>query len=227
MKRHPILFLAAAGAMIAMAALSPQNSPRLLVLEWAAKAAAETPPAAVLIELGLKDQTPTPWAGSAKVTGARIVHREGYRFRTGDRLIDPGGWQASSHRPLRLPPRRPDLTLLEGIAGVGIVLHLADVKPDAELILDTRGKTFEQAIIPLKDVLAGQTKLVWGGAAAVRLISTASPVVTAKTEDDFPAAAYGPDVTLWLAYISYTVRDESRRIEQQPLKEPPADFKAF
>src|SRR5262249_46231384 len=47
------------------------------------------------------------------------------------------------------------------------------------------------------------------------------------TEDDFPAAAYGPDGTLWVAYISYTVRDESRRIEQESFKKQPDDFKSF
>src|SRR5260370_343351 len=63
--------------------------------------------------------------------------------------------------------------------------------------------------------------------AAIRRISTATPIVTAKTEDDFPAAAYGPDGTLWLAYISYTVKDESRRIEAPNFKEQPANFKAL
>src|SRR6202022_3357363 len=63
--------------------------------------------------------------------------------------------------------------------------------------------------------------------AQVRRVSTATPLVTTKTENDFPAAAYGPDGTLWVAYISYTLKDESRRIEQHPLKEQPASFKAL
>ncbi|HMC64047.1 MAG TPA: hypothetical protein VKI65_03840, partial [Gemmataceae bacterium] len=65
------------------------------------------------------------------------------------------------------------------------------------------------------------------GAAVVRRISAAMPVVTAKTEDDFPAVCYGPDGTLWLAYISYTVKEERRRIEPPSLKEQPKDFKAY
>src|SRR5262249_27446021 len=78
-----------------------------------------------------------------------------------------------------------------------------------------------------KDVLAGQTKALYGGRATLRRVSTATPVVTAKTEDDFPAAAYGPDGTLWLAYISYTVKEDSRRIEPPSLKEQPKDFRAY
>jgi hypothetical protein len=62
---------------------------------------------------------------------------------------------------------------------------------------------------------------------AVRLVSTAFPVAVGKTDDDFPAGAYGPDGTLWVAYVSYTVQEEDRRIEAPSLKEQPADFKAY
>ena len=57
-----------------------------------------------------------------------------------------------------------------------------------------------------------------GGRGRVRLVTTATPLTSGKTEDDFPAAAYGPDGTLWVAYISYHLRDESRRIEQKQLQ---------
>src|SRR5262249_9860010 len=117
---------------------------------------------------------------------------------------------------------------LEPIATVGVVLHLADVQADAKLTVDPRPDGPEKAeVVALKDVLAGKTVSLWDGTAAVRRVSTASPVVTDKTEDDFPAAAYGPDGTLWLAYISYTVKEDSRRIEAPQLKEQPRDFKAF
>src|SRR5213078_511590 len=81
--------------------------------------------------------------------------------------------------------------------------------------------------VPLKEVLSGKTHAIQNGRAVVRLITTAAPVETGKTEDDFPAACYGPDGTLWVAYISYTVKEESRRIEAPQLKEQPADFKAY
>src|SRR5437763_1695030 len=62
MKRRAVLFLAVLGVMIALAALGSQKKPgSLLVLDWAAKASVETPPVAVLIELGVKDDKPTPW----------------------------------------------------------------------------------------------------------------------------------------------------------------------
>ena len=227
MKRHPLLALAAIALLVFMGAVAGPKKTSLLLLDWSAKATGEPPPVAILIELGLKDEQPTRWAGRAVVTGAKVVHREGYRFRDGDRLTEPDAWQASSHRPLRLPPRNPALARTEGIATVGVVLHLAGVEANAALTIEPAGGGRAKANVPLAEVLAGSPRPVWDGAAVVRRISAATALVTAKTEDDFPAAAYGPDGTLWLAYVSYTLKDESRRIEQQPLKEQPADFKAF
>jgi hypothetical protein len=225
MKRRIILFLLAAGIMVGAAAIGPQKKSNLLLLEWAAKSKMEVPPVAIVIELGLRDEQPTSWSGHATVEGAKVVKREGYRFRAEDKLTEPDGWEASSHRVLRPPLGNPALARLEKIATVGVVFHMTEIKEDSGLIIKCEGREPEK--ITLRDVLGGKPRLLWDGQAAVRRISTTTPIVTAKTEDDFPAAAYGPDGTLWLAYISYTVRDESRRIEQQPLKEPPADFKAF
>jgi hypothetical protein len=214
--------------MIALAALGSRKKPSLLVLDWAAKASADTPPVAVLIEMGLKDSKPASWSGRATVEGARVVRREGYRFREGDRLVDPDAWEAGSHHPIRIPARNaPPALRMEPIATVGVVLHLADVKADATLNLEPRDRTMEKVVVPLRDVLTGQTQRLWEGRAAVRLVSTATPVVTAKTEDDFPAAAYGPDGTLWLAYISYSVKDERRRIARPFMKEEPDNFKEY
>jgi hypothetical protein len=227
MKRRYILCLAALIAMITVAALAPKKESKLLVLEWAGKSSMETPPVAVLIEMGLTDKDPTSWSNQATVTGAKVVHREGYRFRKGDKLVGKDGWEASSHRGLRVPPRSPQISKMEPIATVGVVLHLADVTADATLTLNPKGKESKKAVVALKDVLAGKTASLWDGAAAVRLVSTATPLAVGKTEDDFPAAAYGPDGTLWVAYISYTLKDESRRIEQHALEEQPEDFKKF
>lgn len=227
MKRKLGLLFASLALMALVAAFAAQPKHGLLILEWSAKAKEDTPPAAVLIELGLKDSEPTVWNGRATVTGAKVVHREGYRFRAADKLVSPDGWQGSSHRPIRVPPRNPALAVPLGIDSVGIVLHLADVQPEATVTVEIPGRDLPKAEVPLKEVLAGKPHKLWSGHAVVRLVTTATPVVTAKTEDDFPAAAYGPDGTLWLAYISYHVKDDSRRIEAPQLKEQPANFKAY
>jgi hypothetical protein len=228
MKRRGVLFLAAVAAMIAVAALASRKKPGLLVLDWAAKATANTPPVAILVEMGLKDAKPSPWSGRVSVAGARVVHREGYRFRDGDKLVDPDAWEADSHPPLRsLPRNAPAVARLEPVATVGVVLHLADVKPDAVLTIELQDKSREKIEVPIREVLTGQTKRLWEGRAAVRLVSTATPIATTRTEDDFPAAAYGPDGTLWVAYISYTVKEERRRIERKFIKQEPDDFKEY
>src|SRR5262249_51338202 len=159
----------------------------------------------------------------ASVKGAKVVHREGYRFRpaAGDKLGDPDAWTASSHRGLRLPPKNPAALKLEPFATVGVVLHLADVQADAELTVELTGPEKAKALIQLKDVLAGKSASILDDRGVIRLISTATPVVIGPTEDDFPAACYGPDGTLWVAYIGYHLKDESRRVEQQPLREQP------
>jgi hypothetical protein len=229
--RRRLLSLAALAAMIAVAAVASQQrrAGGLLVLEWARKAPAETPPVAVLVELGFGDRKPTDWSGRVTVAGGKVVRREAYRFRSreGDRLTEPDGWKASSHRPLINPAGQPAVSKMEGISPVGVVLHLADLKEDAKLILEPGDRALGKVEVPLADVIAGKARKVWEGRAAVRLVSTATPVAVGQTEDDYPAACYGPDGTLWVAYVSYTVRDEGRRIEQQPYKEQPESFKSL
>ncbi|MCS6852513.1 MAG: hypothetical protein NZ700_15240 [Gemmataceae bacterium] len=229
--RRCLLLLLAIGIMATLATVaSSQRKPgSLLVLDWAGRASLETPPTAVLLELGLKDTTAKDWSGQATVTGAKVVRREGYRFRKGDALVEPDGWQASSHRPIRGPGVMPKGVAIipERIAAVGIVLHLTDIQPQASLTVRIKDAALPPAEVPLKDVLAGQRVALWNGQGVVRRVSSAMPLVTERTEDDFPAAAYGPDGTLWLAYISYHVKDESRRIEAPQLTEQPTDFKPF
>jgi hypothetical protein len=225
--RAILLVVVAVAAMVAVAALSEKKKPGLLLLEWTNRGPKDRPPAAILIEMGMKDKDPEKWSGRAVVNGAKVVHREGYRFRPDDKLLDPDRWEASSHRGLRVPKGKPDIARLEGIATVGIVLHLSDIQENATLALTTTRESAEKSEVKLKDVLSGHTQELWEGKARVRLVTTATPLTSGKTEDDFPAAAYGPDGTLWVAYISYKVRDESRRVEQRELPEQPNDFKAL
>jgi hypothetical protein len=216
--------------VLVLAALYAQRKPAgsLLVLDWAAKSSLDRPPTAVLVEFGHKDSTPTDWSGEVTATNARIVHREGYRFRptAGDELTDRG-WNMSSRRGLRVPPKNPAVAKIEGIATVGVVLHLADIKDDATLSLNLTGQHKAKIALPLKDVLAGKPHSLLDGQGVVRLVSTAVPIANGKTEDDFPAACYGPDGSLWIAWVGYHVKDESRRVDAAQLREQPADFRAF
>jgi len=229
MKRG-LLLTGVVATMVAVSALALQERPSTLQIAWAARAAAEPPVATVLLEFGMQDNEPVDWTGRAAVSGAKVVHREGYRFRTGDKLLPGDTWQAFSHRPMRAPKGNPVITRLEGMATVGIVLHLQDITPNAAVAIEVGNPQFPRVQVPLADVFSNKPVKLWNGAAQVRLLSTTAPVELSpisKTEDDYPAAAYGPDGTLWVAYVSYKLRDETRRIEQPSLTEPPTDFKAF
>jgi hypothetical protein len=223
MRRH-LLLVTTLAVMIGVSALALPRAEPPLVNNWASNASADKPAVAVLIEMGIKDPAPRDWSGKAAVSGAKVVNREGYRFRTEDQLQADGRWKAASHRAIRAPKGNPVVNKMEPVASVGIVLHLQDVTEDARLTIEAKDQAGE---VPLKGVLAGERHKLWNGQGVVRLISTATPIATDKTEDDFPAAAYGPDGTLWVAYISYTVREESRRIEAPPLKAQPEDFRSF
>src|SRR5579885_1474380 len=184
MKRRRTLIVVALGVMSAVALLAaqkPKADGKLLLLDWAAKSSLDTPPTAVLIEMGVKDTEPTPWNGKATVSGAKVVHREGYRFRDGDKLTEPDGWEASSRRPIRVPRGQPAVARTEGIDTVGVVLHLADLKDDAELSVEMKNAEQGQAKVALKDVLSGKPVPVLDGKARVRLLTTATPVATGKT----------------------------------------------
>jgi hypothetical protein len=230
MNRKRIGLAAVTVTVLIIAALFAQKKqPKtLLVLDWAAKSSLERPPSAVLIEFGHKDEAPTDWAGEATVTGAKIVHREGYRFRpkAGDELTATG-WKASSRHGIRMPVRNANAARIEGIATIGVVLHLTDIADDAALTIQTTGAEKSKSIINIKDVVSGKPQALLDGRGVVRLVSTATPVATGKTEDDFPAACYGPDGTLWVAWVGYHLKDETRRVESTNLKQQPADFRSY
>src|SRR5262249_43412192 len=135
MWRRRILLVPLAAGVLGLAVLGSAKKDRLLLLDWAAQAPREAAPVAVGIGLGLKGGKPTPRGGSAAVTGAKVVKREGYRFRDDDKLVEPDGWDASSHRQ----PQRQGMAAARNApvrpAWVGVVLQLADVQPGATLTL--------------------------------------------------------------------------------------------
>ena len=224
MKR--VLTLAGAIALVlAAVVVALQTSGSFPSLDWAKKGNLGPARVAVLLEFGPKDIKLRDWSGTAIVTGAKVAHREGYRFQASDKLVGADGWSASTHKPVRAPAGMPQITKLEPVASVGVVLHLTDVQPDAKISVTL--KDGEKAEVALADVRAGKTVGRWNNTAFARLVTTAIPVAATKAEEDMPAAAYGPDGTLWVAYVSYKHRDESRRIEAPTLKAQPADFKAF
>jgi hypothetical protein len=224
MKR--ILSLVATIALLAVViALSMQPAPSFPLLDWAKKAKAEKARIAVLLEFGLKDDVGRDWSGDAVVSGAKVVHREGYRFRDDDALTKPSGWKAKSRPQVRVPKGQPAISKMVPVATVGVVLHLEDVADDGKVAITLADGA--KAQVNLAEVRAGKAQSLLGGAAVARLVTTATPIAATKLEEDMPAACHGPDGTLWVAYVAYQNREESRRIEAPQLKDQPKDFKAY
>lgn len=234
MKR--ILSLVGALALVfVVVAFALQNAGSTSQIDWAKKGSLGKPRIAVLLEFGHKDLKSTDWSGQATITGATLVLSQGYRFRDEDKILprpveDPPAkdtviaWQAKSRPPVRAPKGQPAITKLEPVATVGVVLHLEDVSEKSTLsILLNDAKEG----INLDDIRAGKTVSVANGGGVARLVSAAQPVAATKLEEDHPAACYGPDGTLWVAYIAYKNRDDSRRIEAPSLKEQPQNFKGY
>ncbi|MER3415217.1 MAG: hypothetical protein C4297_03265 [Gemmataceae bacterium] len=188
---------------------------------WASKARLPQAPVAVLIELGITDREPTDWSATVQVEGARIVRREGYHFRAKDRLVEPDGWQAQSRRPPGVPARQPPLARTEGIQPTGVVLHLADVTDAARLTVRAAGM---EATVPLEPLRRGQAVKLWNGRAQVRRLSTTEAIASGASEEDHPAACYGPDGTLWVAWIAYRLKVPERKVRQGQLEKVPDSF---
>lgn len=200
-------------------------------IDWAKKASLGKPRVAVLLEFGVKDVKSTDWSGVATISGATVARTEGYRLRDDDKVQGEGkggetvvSWQAKTRPPVRAPKGQPAITKLEPVATVGVVLHLEDVTDKSTLSVLIND---QKQAINLEDLRAGKPQTLFGGGAVARLVSAAQPLASTKLEEDHPAACYGPDGTLWVAYIAYKNRDESRRIEAPNLKEQPKDFKSL
>ncbi len=224
MKRRLLVFGAVSIALVvvAIAARQQRQEKSHPVLNRALKAK-EKSTVAVLLEFGIKDADPEDWSGSALVEGANVVRRDSYRFRKGDKLVGQNAWKAKSRRSIRLRSRRSFIDKLEGPATVGVIYHMRDVNDNAEVVV--KMKKGGETKIPLAKVLAGERIKFFEGQAVARLVSAAVPVATGPTEDDCPAAAYGPDGTLWIAYTSYKLRDPRRTIQQPRYKKQPKNFK--
>src|SRR5207247_2475120 len=159
--KRALLIVASFSVMALVAAFAWQRPEPNTPQAWASRAMAETPTVAVLVEFGVKDKEARDWSGQATVDGAKVVNREGYRFRKGDKLVNPNAWEASSRRAIRAPKGMPQITKLEPIASVGIVFHLQDLKDDAGLTVTLKEGERDKARVPFRDILQGQPVKLW------------------------------------------------------------------
>ncbi len=169
---------------------------------------------AVLLLLGVGDRTPVKWDGEAKLTAGEIRRVEPWRFRPDDEIVGQSGWKTSSHvlqRPSRGRVR---------MSPTGVVLTLA--APDrAKLLVTTAQGNFEVA---LSDLRPGRPVSALGGRVRVEEVAPSWRLTAGPTENDYPAAAVGPDGRVWVVFVQHTPRGP---VALQPLHERPRDFKQF
>ncbi len=204
-----------AGLLLAGAALSPAwalESPKLGAPMGRAIVS-------VKVLFGLKDKKPTLWKGSYALTQGRIIATDGWRFMGGDYAgLDKFSFQ--THRFFQLFWRLRGIKEEQApMEPNGFILSLADLTPKAVLQVKTNRGDFK---IPVGRLQYAAPQFALKGQVEFRRVPTSRLVVKAPTEDAYPAAASGPDGTLYVAYVEFT-HGEGFRL-RPAIKKPLEDF---
>jgi hypothetical protein len=179
------------------------------------------------VRLGLTDKEPAKWDGTISLDSGRVTQITGWRFANGDAVQDTKGWNCSTrHQPL---PAARKLAQRAGKRGNapqagpmmdnGVVVTLADATDESRVEIKTAQGGFS---FRLGDVAFGKPLTELKGAASVERIVPATPLTTARTDDDYPAAAVAPDGTIYVACVSFTPgldRDARSRALDGPIKD--------
>lgn len=176
------------------------------------------------IRFGLEDKSPSKWDGSVSVSPGRVTYLSGWRFIDGDKVNGTEGWTASTHATAQQGrgnnAKKAAANAAKRAEGApvptsdnGVLVSLADVTADSRVTVKTEQGEFAFA---LSEVPYGALLTQLDGAVEVERIGTAQRLTTARTDDDYPAAAVAPDGTKYVAYVSYTPggnRDEYNKVE--------------
>ncbi len=144
-----------------------------------------------VLTLGLKDAAPTPWDGKITLSEGRVVAIEILSAAQGAKVAG-NSWTARSAaaggrgKKARATPVRLRITL--------------DAPRGAKAQISTAQGQF--SFVPGQLALGQPLALLEGRARVVREIASTAIVAT-PDEEDFPAAAVGPDGTAWAVYTAY------------------------
>lgn len=151
------------------------------------------------IQLGLKDQENTSWDGSIQVSPGKIVGMEVWRQGVKD-TIDGTTWimgtrpaprfTSAAQRGKTFPPSEN-----------GLIVTLAGVNESSQVSVTTKQGDFS---FKLSEVPFGKRRMALEGAADIVRIPASYRLAGEGTEEDYPAAAVGPDGTVWIAYVAFT-----------------------
>ena len=144
---------------------------------------------------------PTQWDGQVSVTGAKLA-RVRLWFDDPRDNVDGNRWVLSTkhNTPWSSEERKKGHDALP-VTDTALVVELADASADAELAFDTAQGKFR---VRLSDVPLGSTKNALNALVQVSRLPNATTLLSSPTEDEYPAAAIGPDGAVWAAYVAFT-----------------------
>ena len=97
------------------------------------------------------------------------------------------------------PRKQARLMQLQGAPWTVIMVTLK-AEPDAVLEVDA---DVGKASIAVASVAFDKPTILLGGTLLARRLPAATPLVVAPTDNDYPAAARGPDGAVWVAFVAY------------------------
>jgi hypothetical protein len=175
----------------------------------------------VRVLLGVSDETSVNWDGSVTADGAHITRLDPWRFGKEDELIPDNSWKLST-RPV-LSFLHLVFKLTPPVGDNGVIVWLSDDNPNAEVKVKTKQGNFA---FRLSDLPYGKFLYELGGRAAIDRVPANWQLTNTPDEEDYPAAAAGPNGEIWLAYLQFRHNPDHDKL-RAPLTEPTKDFAQF
>jgi Protein of unknown function (DUF3604) len=171
--------------------------------------------------LGVTDEASAVWDGSVSVDGARVTRLDPWRFGKEDEIIGNTSWKAST-RPV-LSFMHLVLHLQPPVGDNGVIIWLSEDNPNAEIKIKTTQGDFS---LRLGDLPFGKLTYELGGRVAVDRIPANWRLTETPDEEDYPAAASGPNREIWLAYLQFRHNPNHDKL-RAPMTEPIKDLSVY
>jgi len=189
----------------------------------------------VKLRFGLNDKEATDWSGTVTVSPGGVALIGGWRFAQQDKADGIAGWSCRT-RPTTLPnnrrsnnpqkeqPRKADVATSLPMADNGVLISFTGVSEDSRVTVKSVKGEFTFA---LSELPGGRILPELGGAVEVERTAAGTPFTTdAKTDEDYPSGAIGPDGTIWTAWQSFTPGID-RAVRAQSYEKEPAELKSL